>query len=296
MKTKDLLAFIGLVAVWGTSFLWIKIGLQEIGPFTLVAFRILFGVIGLLLVVAIKKPAWPRDARTWIILSTIGIINVAVPFTLISWGEVYIDSAMASILNSSVPLFTVLIAHFFLKDDQLNWRKGFGILIGFLGVVVLVLKELQFGVQSNLLGQGAVLLAAVFYAISSVFIRKYSQGINNFIMALIPLIAADTLMWVLAPIVESPFTLPSLPLTWVALLWLGLLGSCVAYLLYYYLIHSIGPSKASMVTFAFPVVGVILGVSFLGESLNWYLILGSLLVILSLVIVNKKEKNNKARA
>lgn len=296
MKTKDWLAFFGLTLAWGTSFFWIKIALEEISPFSLVVLRILFGVIGLLVVVAIRKPIWPKERAQWVALAIIGIVNVAIPFMLISWGEQYIDSGIASVLNGSVPLFTVVIAHFFLLDDRLNWRKGSGILIGFLGVVILVLRDIQSGSQSNLLGQGAVLLAAIFYAMSSIFIRKKAKGIDTIVQAFVPLLTADIFLIFSAPITGASFSFPKLPISWLAVLWLGVIGSCFAYLLYYYLIHSIGPSRATMVTFTFPVIGVFLGVSFLGEELNWNLLIGCFLVIISIVIVNRKGKQSTLAA
>ena len=137
MKLKDWLAFAALGLAWGSSFLWIKIAVQEIGPFTLVAFRLLFGILGLLLVVAISRPEWPKTRRQWLALVLLGITNTAVPFTLISWGEQYIDSAVAAILNSTVPLFTMVIAHFALSDDRLSAARLAGLLTGFAGVVIL---------------------------------------------------------------------------------------------------------------------------------------------------------------
>ena len=109
MKGKDWLAFIGLSLAWGTSFLWIKIAVEEISPFSLVVLRILFGIIGLLVVIAVRKPKWPKQNKQWLALAVIGVINVAVPFMLITWGEQYIDSGLASVLNGSVPLFSVIL-------------------------------------------------------------------------------------------------------------------------------------------------------------------------------------------
>ncbi len=289
MKIKDWFAFIALSLAWGTSFLWIKIAIEEISPISLVVFRILFGIIGLLVVIAIRKPEWPKKSKQWVALAVIGMINVAVPFMLITWGEQYIDSGLASVLNGSVPLFSVVLAHFYLTDDRLNWMKILGVLVGFSGVVILVFRDIQSGIQNNLLGQGAVLLAAIFYAVSSVYIRKNAKGIDTIIQAVLPLMAADLFLMVSAPVIGGKIEFPSLPITWLAVLWLGLVGSCIAYLLYYYLIHSVGPSRATMVTFTFPVIGVILGVIFLGEPLHWNLVLGGFLVIGSILIVNKKS-------
>jgi drug/metabolite transporter (DMT)-like permease len=289
LKTKDLLAFLALSLAWGSSFLWIKIAVQELGPFTLVAFRLLFGILGLALIVAYMRPAWPRSRRLWGALAILGTINTAIPFVLISWGEVYIDSAVASILNSSVPLFTTVIAHYFLKDDRITSQRLVALALGFAGVVVLVLRDLGGDSQGGylaLLGQGAVLLASLSYAFSAVYARRNTEGVTPIVRALVPLIAADSLIWVGASIIESPIVLPQSRLVWTAILWLGLIGSAIAYLLYFYLIHSIGPTRASMVTYTFPVIGVALGVVFLNEILDVNLAVGAILIIASIVIVN----------
>lgn len=288
MKTKDWLAFISLSLAWGSSFLWIKIAVQEIGPFLLVALRILTGILGLLVVVAIKRPPWPSTSRQWGILAVMGMLNVALPFTLISWGQQYIDSAVTSVLNSSVPIFTVLIAHFWLDDEKITGPRAFAILLGFAGVVVLVSRDMRAGLEAGVVGQLAVLVAAVFYAVSAVFIRRHGSGIDATIKSIGPLLFADAALWIATPMVESPVTLPALPLTWAAILWLGIIGSCIAYLLYFYLITSIGATRSTMVVYTFPVVGVILGVLFLGEVLDGSLMLGGGLAIASIILINRK--------
>ncbi len=287
MKTKDWLAFIALSLAWGSSFFWIKIAVAEIGPFLLVALRVLFGILGLLLVMLLRRPARPTDPRVWRNLLILGITNTALPFVLISWAEQYIDSAVASILNSSVPLFTTMIAHFVLSDDRLTRKRVLGMLVGFAGVIVLVARDLGQDIRLNLLAQGAMILAVLFYAGSAVYARRNTKGVSPIIQALVPLLAADAFIWALTPIVESPIHFPALPLTWVALLWLGLIGSCTAYLLYFYLLHSVGPTRATMVTYTFPVVGVALGVLFLHEALDINLIAGAVLIVGSLLIVNR---------
>jgi drug/metabolite transporter (DMT)-like permease len=287
VKTKDILAFIGLSLAWGSSFLWIKIAVQDIGPFQLVGLRILFGVLGLLAVVASRRPEWPRDRRALGALLLLGLTNTALPFVLISWAEQYIDSAVASILNSSVPLFTMLIAHVLLSDDRMTRQRVLGLVIGFAGVVVLAWRDVQAGLQLNLLAQGAMLLAVLFYAGSSVYARRNTKGVAPTIQALVPLLSATVFIWALTPIIEGPLPWALQTDTWIAVAWLGLIGSCIAYLLYFYLIHAIGPTRATMVTYTFPVVGVVLGVVFLQEALNTELVLGAGLVLTSLFVVNR---------
>ncbi len=287
MKTKDWLAFLGLSLAWGSSFFWIKIAVQEIGPFMLVALRVLFGILGLVVVLLVRRPTRPADSRLWRNLLILGLTNTALPFVLISWAEQRIDSAVAAVLNSSAPLFTMLIAHFVLTDDRMTRRRVLGLVVGFLGVVVLAARDLGGDVRLNLVAPGAMILAVLFYAGSAVFARRNTQGASPIIQALVPLLAADAFIWALVPFTESPLRFPALPLTWIALLWLGLIGSCTAYLLYYYLIHAVGPTRAIMVTYTFPVVGLALGVLILHEALDFNLIAGAALIVGSLLIVNR---------
>jgi drug/metabolite transporter (DMT)-like permease len=291
MKAKDWVAFIVLGLVWGSSFLWIKIGLEELGPFTLVAFRLAFGLLGLAVVVLAQRPPAPRSLKLWGGLLLIGITNTALPFVLITWGELYIDSAVAAILNSTVPLFSMLIAHFFLQDERMNFSRLVGLGLGFVGVFLLVGRGISGeGLTDSILGQLAVLAAAVCYAGSGVFTRKNLRQVSPVFQAFMTVLTAELVIWMLVPLAESPVVIPSTPLTWVAVAWLGLLGSCVAYLLYFYLIQSAGATRAAMVTYTFPVVGITLGVVFLGEEFSLQLLLGAALVIAGVWIVNSNRK------
>jgi drug/metabolite transporter (DMT)-like permease len=283
--------------VWGSSFLWIKVAVREIGPATLVGFRLLIGLLGLLAVVAVRRPSFPSDRRTLAILAILGISNTALPFVLISWGEQYIDSAIASILNGTVPLFTIVIAHLLLSDDRITVPRIIGLVAGFLGVVVLMSRDLEDGARAgSVLGQLAVLAAAVSYAGSSVFARRNLRQVDPVIQAFLPLISADLMAWVAALVSEAPLQIPRLPITWVALAWLGLLGSCLAYLLYFHLLHAVGPTRATMVTYVFPVVGVILGVAFLNERADWHLWAGVVLIALGIGVVNWRRRTGVAAA
>ncbi|MCI0520445.1 MAG: EamA family transporter [Chloroflexi bacterium] len=290
MKTKDWLAFVFLGLLWGSSFLWIKIAVREIGPLLLVSLRLLFGILALLLAAFFVRPAWPRDMRTWALLAVIGLINTTVPYVLISWGEQYIDSSVASVLNATTPLFTMLLAHFTLQDDRISRERLGALGLGFVGVLALVSRDLQAGLHSSLLGQAAVLLASVSYSVSNVFLRMTTQNIAPMPRALIPLLGADLILWGIAPVVEAPLTLPRLPLTWIALLWLGVLCVAVAYGLYFHLLHSIGPTRTTLVTYVFPLVGLLLGVTFLGERLDWRLAAGAGLIVSSILIANRKKR------
>ncbi|NOH04763.1 MAG: DMT family transporter [Chloroflexi bacterium] len=291
MKTKHWIVFITLGIIWSSSFLWIKIGVQEVGPMALVAFRMLFGALTATAIAFYQRIPFTRDPKDWGIFAIFGPASLAIPIFLISWGEQTIDSAVASILNATVPLFTLLIAHFWLHDDKITFQKTLGLLIGFGGVLVLMSEDLLASEHGSVIGQFAVILASLFYAGSAVGIRKYSQHINNTMRGVGFLITATVFMWVIGPIAEKPFEIPALPITWVAALWLGVLGSGFAMIMLYYLIHEVGPTRATLVTYLFPVGGVILGVIFLDEHLSWQLLAGTVLIIASLAVVNYKKKN-----
>ena len=272
--------------------MWIKIAVQEVGPITLVAFRVLFGLLFGMAVIAIQRVPWPRTFNAWFPLLLLGLTNVAIPFFLISWGELSIDSAIASILDATVPLFTILIAHFLLQDDKMTFSKVLGLVIGFAGILVLMSKDI--GASSGtLLGQAAVVVASMFYAGSAVYVRKVTVDTPGIVRSAGPLVSATAIMWLGTFLFESPVKMPQLGITWVALLFLGVIGSGLAFVLAFYLIHEIGPTRTTMVTYLFPLGGVTLGVIFLREQLTWQLIVGAALIIASLAIANWDPKQKQ---
>lgn len=285
MSIREWFKFILLGLIWGSSFLWIKIGVQELGPFTLVTLRVFFATLGLWVVARVHRttPPWQQVLPAFFVL---GVLNMALPFVLISWSEQYISSGMAAILNSTVPLFTLLIAPLFLPDDPWTLPKGLGLLVGFLGVVVLMANQVQGDLTRPKIGQLTMLLAAISYAAAAVYARRKVRGLTPDVQSLGQSLMATLVMLPLAFSLEAPFTLPQQPLTWIAVLWLGLMGSCVATLLYYSLLQSIGPTRTTLVTYIFPLVGVILGALFLHERPDWHLLVGGALIISGVAVVN----------
>ena len=259
-------------------------------PITLVAYRVLFGLLFGIVMIVMQRVSLPRDIKVWIPPLVLGISNVAIPFFLISWGEQSINSGVAAILDATVPLFSLVIAHFLLEDDKMTAPKVVGLLIGFAGVIILMSKDIG-GSSSSLLGQGAVILACVFYAGSGIYARKNTENTPAILRSAGPLVSATVVMWLGSFLLESPVKVPHLQITWIALLWLGILGSGLAFVLMYYLIHEIGPTRASMVTYTFPLGGVLLGFLFLHESLSWQIIVGGVLIIASLAVANWKTSS-----
>ena len=290
MKLKEWGAFSLLGLIWGSSFLWIKIGVESITPVMLVTLRVSFGLLALLVVMAAQRQAFPRDRSTLLKYVFMGVFNLVIPFLLITWGETKIDSSLASILNAATPLFVIIIAHFWLHDEKITLARLGGLLMGFAGVVVLVLQNLKPGGQSDIWGELAVLLATVSYAVALVFSRRQLRGTKPVVQSTMILVVASALMWIIMPVADRPLAFPATPLTWIAVIWLGVLGLCVAYLLFFYLNNVWGPTRASLVTYVFPVVGVALGIIFLSEPLTGNMIVGSILVVGGIAVVNRKPR------
>ncbi len=287
MRLKEWGAFALLGLIWGSSFLWIKIAVAETGPFVLVTFRLLFGLAGLLAFMALRRQPWPRDRRVLLAFLFMGLFNTALPFTLITWGETLIDSSLASILNGTVPLFTIILAHFWLKDEKMTLPRLAGLAVGFVGMVVLVSRDLgPAALSGNVWGQIAVIVASISYASAITFSRKHLRGQPPVLQSTMVLLIASGMMAVATPIAEQPLNLPDTGLAWFAIAWLGLLGSCAAYLLFFYLINAWGPTRASLVTYIFPVIGLILGIVFLNEPADWTLLVGSALIVAGIGVVN----------
>lgn len=293
MKNKDWVLFYLVGLIWGTSFLWIKIAVEDVSPMMLVAFRTLFGSLGLGLIVALNKQA----RVSWIIIRKrlfdfflLGMFNIALPWLLISWAEQFIDSGTAAVLNGTMPLFTILLSPIFIQDDRITLPKLGGLLIGFIGVVILMAPSIQGKWSNDLLGQAAILMATLSYASATVFARKKSGGLPAQMQAFLQLSAGTIIIWVTVLFTEKPIIFPQLPITWFALLWLGLLGSCIAYIIYFSLLHKIGPTRMSMVTYIPPLIGMFLGVVFLKEQFYWQSLLGALLILSGIAIVNLRQE------
>lgn len=285
MKAKQWLAFLLLGAIWSSSFMWIKLAIQEMSPAAVVAVRVSLGLIFGLVVVRFRGVHWPSSVRGWMPLLVLGLSNMAIPFMLISWGEQTIDSGAAAVLDATVPFFTVILAHFVTKDDSITLPKLFGVGLGFLGVITLVSRDLFSG-SSSLAGEFAVVLASVSYAGSAVYARLTTAKTPGLIRSTGPLISASAAMWLVVLITGTPVEVPKLQMTWFALLFLGIVGSGLAFVLLYYLIHEIGPTRTTMVTYIFPLGGLLLGVVALHEPFTWQLAGGAAMIVAGLVGAN----------
>jgi drug/metabolite transporter (DMT)-like permease len=210
------------------------------------------------------------DPRVWLAFLGMGFLNNLAPFTLIVWGQTEIASGLASILNATTPLFVVVVAHFWTTDERLTGARLFGVVAGFVGVVVMIGTDLLTGLGLNLPAQLAILGAAVFYAFAGVFGRRFKRlGITPLATATGQLTASTLTVVPMALAVDQPWHLPMPPGgTWLAIAGLALLSTSLAYVLYFRILASAGATNLLLVTFLIPVSAILLGALFLAERLD----------------------------
>ncbi len=289
MSVKNWIKFFALGIVWGSSFFWIKIGLQEVDPLHVVFYRVFFALLGLGAFYIFTRRSFPLR-KAWKLYLFLGIFNVALPFFLVSWSETHITSGMASILNSMQPLSTSLLAAIFIKEEKLTPQRIAGLVLGFGGVLVLMSDKLGGGMTNEAIGIIAMIIAVFGYGSSGVFARVHNDGVKPEDQALGQFVLG---MFFIIPAMltfESPFTIPVRPVSYLAFGWLGLLGSFFAAITWYSLLDEIGPSRVSMTTYMFPLVGVILGATILREPVDWRIVVGGLMIIGAIIIVNQKKR------
>jgi len=289
-------AFVSLGLIWGSSFAWIKIAVEDVPPATLVAWRMTLGAVGMLLLVAALRLRVPRGAGEWLPLVVLGAVNAAVPIFLISWGQQFVDSGTAAVLNSLTPIFSLLIAGIALRVEPVTALRVIGLLLGFVGAALLASRELELRADaSGLIGAMAVVVAAFSYAVGASYARHRIQRTHRYVVAGGTLLFAAADAWVLALFADGGVVLPTRLESVVAIAWLGILGSFVAYVLFFFLIEHLGATMASMVTYLFPVVGVGLGVLLLGELMDVRLAVGTILVLIGIIVVSLRYDASVSR-
>lgn len=219
-------------------------------------------------------------------LLVMACINIAIPFTLITWAEQSVDSALAAILNSTVPLFVLVIAPAFLPEEPIRLNGLVGLGVGFAGVMIVVSPDLV-AVDGDPFGELAMLASSLSYAAGNVYNRRNVRGLPPMIPAVFQVTFALLIVGALAVALERPWetSTPDLE-AWFSVIWLGILGSGFAYLAYFRLLSRWGATRTSLVAYVLPVVGIALGFLVLGEAVDATLILGTALVIAGIALVN----------
>jgi drug/metabolite transporter (DMT)-like permease len=281
------LTFLALAFMWGSSYLFIKIAVDDFGTFTLVALRLVIGAALLWAVLRLAGKALPRDPRLYRHLMVMAFLSITAPFLLITWAEQTVDSSLAAILTSIVPLFAVVIAPLFIHDEPFRANTVIGLLVGFAGVVIITSRGLGIG-ESDLLADLALIASSAFYAAGAVYARRNVRGVDPMIPAVFQVTFAAIYTGSVALLFEQPWNARPDAGGVFAIVWLGILGSGLAYLAFFRVLADWGATRTTSVAYLLPIVGIVLGAIVLAEPIDARVVLGTALVLAGMFLVNRR--------
>jgi drug/metabolite transporter (DMT)-like permease len=278
----NLLLLLALGTLWGASYLFIKVTVAEVPALTLVVGRLIVASAAMWAILRVIGLSMPRSLAMWGVYAMLGLFGAALPYSLITWGEQYIPSGLASLLQSTTPIFTVLLAQLLTRDERISVAKLSGVLLGFVGVGLLLLPELRRGVQADLLGQLAIVGSSVCYAWTAIYSRNRLRGQPALASATGQLTMGAVFTLPASLLVDRSFNL--------SLSWPALLGTILAYGIYFTLIERTSATFTTMVTYIIPINGLVLGALVLKEPLSVTVLLSLALILSGVLIVRGKKR------
>ena len=288
MGSLEWLFLLILSTLWGGSFFFAKVAVEEVPPLTLVLYRVGIAAAALFLYLKISGRDIPASTRIWGAFFGMGLINNVIPFSLLFWGQIHIASSLASILNATTPIFTVIVAHVLTHDEKFNFNRTVGVVLGFLGVTLMLGFDSGAGDSNPPLAMLACLGAAISYAFASVFGRRFAaMNVGPARVAFGQLTASTVMMLPIVLLMEPLIS----PLTWSqsvlsAILALALVSTALAYILFFRILAAGGATNISLVTLLVPVSAIVLGSVFLSEQLRSTDFAGMLLIGCGLVAID----------
>jgi drug/metabolite transporter (DMT)-like permease len=283
-----------LSLIWGSTWLFIKLGLQDLPPFTFAGVRFVVAASVLLCVIAIRRVPLPRARRDWLLIALTGVMAFTINYGLLFWGEQRTSSGLAAILQTIIPAFGLVIAHYYLPDERITLWKVCGIALGIGGVALIFSDQASVeGGRSALMGSAAIVIGAFCVAYSNVLVKARARHIEpaalaagQMIFGLVPLLVAGVALE------GNPFAFRWTPLAVMSLLYLALVGSAAAFLLYYWLVRNMDVTKTMLISLVTPPIAVFLGWLVLGEGLTWRTAAGALCIMsgIGLIVMRKKKE------
>jgi drug/metabolite transporter (DMT)-like permease len=298
MTSIEWAMLIALSVLWGGSFFFTGVAVKELPPLTIVVLRVGVAAVILNIIVRAMGLAMPRQGSVWAAFFGMGFLNNVVPFTLFVWGQTHIASGLASILNATTPLFTVIVAHLFTSDEKLTANRLAGVLIGLVGVAVMIGRQALSGLGSDVLAEFACLAAALSYGFAGVYGRRFKRmGVAPMLTATGQVTASALMLAPVALFAEHPWTLPvpSPPVLW-AVLGIAALSTALAYVLYFRILATAGATNLLLVTFLIPVSALILGTLVLHEPLVGAQLLGMAMIGLGLAAIDGRLPRRLSKA
>jgi drug/metabolite transporter (DMT)-like permease len=284
------LSLLGLLALlWGSSYLLIKLALASIPPFTLIAVRVTVAALLLVAVVHLRTERFPTDASTWRGFVVQSFLNSVGAWTVLAWGQQYVDSGLAGVLNSTSPLFVFLLTLFWTRHEQVTWRKGVGAVLGLGGVVLVVGVDALAGIGKQVVAQFAVLFGAFLYGCAALNGRRFS-ALPPTVTAAATMLCATVCLVPLCLVLEKPWELRPTGLSIAAALGLGVFCTALALLIYFRLLRTLGPIGTTSQSYLRCGISVLLGMVVLGEQVTATVGFGLVLIVLGVAALNTPKK------
>ncbi len=278
-------ALLGLLSFfWGASYPLIKIAVASIPPLSVVSIRVTIATILLLGICLARKELPPKNSKTSIKLLIQSCLNCIFPWTLLAWGQQYVDSSVAAILNSTTPVFVFLLTYFWIKHEATSAKKGWGAAIGLSGVILIIGVESLYGLGENIIAQLAIILATVCYAGAAIYGKSFT-GISPLATAFGTLLVATLVMLPITFIIEQPWTLEPELSSVLAAITLGLFSTGIALVIYFRLLKTLGSSGTTSVSYLRTIVAVLIGILILGETLSLSVFIGIGLVFIGVILL-----------
>jgi drug/metabolite transporter (DMT)-like permease len=282
-----------LCGIWGSTWLFIKLGLADLPPLTFAGIRFVFASAILSLLILARGVRWPRKRNEWLVIAIVGLLQFSLNYGLVFWGEQRIPSGLAAVLQSTFPAFGLVIAHFYLPEERMTPRKIFGVLLGFVGVAVIFSDQLTIAGKGALLGSVALVMSAFFGSYGNVLVKAYGTQIDPFVLAAGQMVCGFPPLLALGIATEgNPFRLHWTMMAALSLAYLVVVGSVIAFTLYYWLVRHMDVTNTMLIGLVTPVFAVVLGMIVLHEKLNWRLFAGAACIIsgIGMIVLRKRKK------
>ena len=282
-----------LCGIWGSTWLFIKLGLEDLPPLTFAGIRFVIACLLLFAFIRFRGVKLPSSKDDWLLLAVTGVLSFTLNYGLLFWGEQYISSGLAAVLQATIPAFGLVIAHFYLPGERMTWTRIFGVALGVCGVGIVFSNQLALSGGRALAGCVALVFSSFFVAYSNVLVKARGKNLEPSV------IAAGQMFFGMIPLVLVGIPLEGNPLKFhwtlmsvVAMFYLAIVGSVLAFLLYYWLVHNMDVTKSMLIALVTPVVAVFLGMIVLKEQLNWRTIAGGVTIMLGIafIVVEKARK------
>ena len=293
---KARLVWLILCGIWGSTWLFIKLGLADLPPITFAGIRFVIACSILFSLIRIRQIPLPRARADWLLLASSGILSFGLNYGLVFWGEQYITSGLAALLQATLPAFGLVFAHLHLPAERLTWTKIGGVVLGVFGVGVVFSNQLAVSGRQALAGCVALILSAMFAAYSNVLVKRFGKHLNPAVLSAGQMLFGLLLLLAVGiPLEGNPLKLHWTLMAVIAMVYLAIVGSVIAFMLYYWLVLNMDVTKSMLIALVTPVVAVILGMIVLDEEFGWRTLAGGAMIILGIgfIVVRKTKKKEE---